>query len=107
MPVWSREDPLSDCRVTEGKPTKASRVWHSSGKGIEKPMERRSNNSFGIGRRMVGAGRFERPTPCAQGRRMVSNGAIGFRELLLIATTWESAFAQWANSLVGIDDLRT
>src|SRR5438874_12869084 len=31
-------------------------------------MERRSMNFFGISRRMVGAGRFERPTPCAQGR---------------------------------------
>ena len=31
-------------------------------------MERRSINSFGINGSLVGAGRFERPTPCAQGR---------------------------------------
>jgi hypothetical protein len=27
----------------------------------------RTNNSFGINNDVVGAGRFERPTPCAQG----------------------------------------
>jgi len=41
---------------------------------------------------LVGAGRFERPTPCAQGRRAISNGAIGFGELLLITTTWGICF---------------
>ena len=31
-------------------------------------MDRGSINSFQINERLVGAGRFERPTPCAQGR---------------------------------------
>jgi hypothetical protein len=32
-------------------------------------MDRGSINSFQINERLVGAGRFERPTPCAQARR--------------------------------------
>src|SRR5579863_8072157 len=35
---------------------------------MAKVLERRSNNSFRISENLVGAGRFERPTPCAQGR---------------------------------------
>jgi len=35
---------------------------------------------------LVGAGRFERPTPCAQGTRVVSKGPIGFREFLTFTT---------------------
>src|SRR5580704_1959821 len=45
-----------------------AQFWHSRGKGTAKAMECRSMDSFGISRRLVGAGRFERPTPCAQGR---------------------------------------
>jgi hypothetical protein len=41
------------------------------------------NNSFKI---MVGAGRFERPTPCAQGSFVASKGSIVFRELLIFTT---------------------
>jgi hypothetical protein len=37
-------------------------------------MERGSNNFFGISRRLVGAGRFERPTPCAQVVKTTSHG---------------------------------
>jgi len=31
-------------------------------------MEAKIGNSFGFRKYLVGAGRFERPTPCAQGR---------------------------------------
>src|SRR5579864_1862005 len=45
-----------------------AQFWHSRGKGTAKAMECRSMDSFGISGRLVGAGRFERPTPCAQGK---------------------------------------
>src|SRR6516164_1046006 len=35
---------------------------------------------------MVGAGRFERPTPCAQGSEIGSRRSIGFREFLMVTT---------------------
>jgi hypothetical protein len=45
-------------------------------------MDRGSINSFQINERLVGAGRFERPTPCAQGNmamlisRAITSNAI-------------------------------
>ena len=38
-----------------------------------------SNNYFRISNDLVGAGRFERPTPCAQGTIVGSKGSIVFR----------------------------
>jgi len=35
---------------------------------------------------MVGAGRFERPTPCAQGSEIGSRGSVGYREFLMVTT---------------------
>ena len=35
---------------------------------------------------MVGAVRFERPTPCAQGSEIGSRGYVGFREFLMVTT---------------------
>jgi hypothetical protein len=42
---------------------------------------------------MVGAGRFERPTPCAQGRSMVSKGSIRCGPFFMFTTTWGICFS--------------
>jgi len=52
---------------------------------------------------LVGAGRFERPTPCAQGSEIGSRRSIGFREFLMVTQSGESAFAQRASSSDGMD----
>ena len=36
---------------------------------------------------MVGAGRFERPTPCAQGRSVVSKGSIRYGPFFMFTIT--------------------
>ena len=48
--------------------------------------------------RMVGAGRFERPTPCAQGTRVISNGSVVFRRLLKFTTIRGICFRSKSNS---------
>src|SRR5580692_1575411 len=49
-------------------------------------------------RHLVGAGRFERPTPCAQGTGVCCKD---------LQQSGESAFAQKATPSVGIDAIRT
>src|SRR5471030_372533 len=48
-------------------------------------------------RSLVGAGRFERPTPCAQGTRVGSKGSIAFREFLTFTTIWGFCFRSKSN----------
>jgi hypothetical protein len=42
---------------------------------------------------LVGAGRFERPTPCAQGIGVASNGSIVYVRLPIFPTTWGTCFS--------------
>jgi hypothetical protein len=49
---------------------------------------RRSNKGRNSLKTLVGAGRFERPTPCAQGIRVGSKGSIVFRRILTFTTIW-------------------
>jgi hypothetical protein len=42
---------------------------------------------------MVGAGRFERPTPCAQGRGVASKGSIRYGPFFMFTTTWGICFS--------------
>jgi len=42
---------------------------------------------------MVGAGRFERPTPCAQGIGVVSKGSIRCGPFFMFTTTWGICFS--------------
>jgi hypothetical protein len=42
---------------------------------------------------LVGAGRFERPTPCAQGSRVASKGSINFDPFFMFTTTWGICFS--------------
>jgi hypothetical protein len=42
---------------------------------------------------LVGAGRFERPAPCAQGSRVASKGSIRCGLFLMFTTTWGICFS--------------
>jgi hypothetical protein len=42
---------------------------------------------------LVGAGRFERPTPCAQGRSVSSKGSIRYGPFFMFTTTWGICFS--------------
>ena len=42
---------------------------------------------------LVGAGRFERPTPCAQGRSVVSKGSLLCGPFFMFTTTWGICFS--------------
>ena len=53
-----------------------------------KNVDRGSNNSFEVNECLVGAGRFERPTPCAQGSCVRSKRYMDFRVFLTFTTTW-------------------
>ena len=55
---------------------------------------------------LVGAGRFERPTPCAQGSIVGSNSSMGSRVFLTIATTWGTCFARQSTQAASIDRIR-
>jgi len=55
--------------------------------------------------RMVGAGRFERPTPCAQGGLAGSKPSIGSRLFLTISTIWGICFRSIRNP-GGIKNMR-
>jgi len=46
---------------------------------------------------LVGAGRFERPTPCAQGSLVASKGSIAFRKVLIFTTNWGICFRSNSN----------
>src|SRR6476659_2804126 len=53
--------PTKPVRVlTQHRAAACTGFWHSKGKGTSGPLESAGG--------LVGAGRFERPTPCAQGR---------------------------------------
>ena len=41
---------------------------------------------------LVGAGRFERPTPCAQGMSVVSNGSISYYPFSMFPIRWGTCF---------------
>ena len=43
--------------------------------------------------KLVGAGRFERPPPCAQGSRPASKGSIRYNPLLMFTTAWGICFS--------------
>ena len=48
---------------------------------------------FRISKDLVGAGRFERPTPCAQGMGVLSKGSIVYVWLPIFPTTWGTCFS--------------
>jgi len=52
-------------------------------------MKGKTIKPFRISKDLVGAGRFERPTPCAQGIGMGSKGSIHFHLFLTFTTIWE------------------
>jgi hypothetical protein len=58
----------------------------SVGRCAAKTDEHGGYMNRGISRKLVGAGRFERPTPCAQGSEIAPHGSIGFGEFLVVTT---------------------
>ena len=57
---------------------------------------------------LVGAGRFERPPPCAQGARVGSKGSIIFRLFQMLTAIWGICFfAQKASQTAPTDAVRT
>jgi hypothetical protein len=59
--------------------------------------QNRLPNPSGVARKilksLVGAGRFERPTPCAQGIGVVSNSSIAYFPLPVFPTRWGTCFS--------------
>jgi hypothetical protein len=61
-------------------------------------IECRLSNSLDSARGLVGVGRFERPTPCAQGSLAASMGSIVFRLFLIFTTVRGICFRSKSNS---------